>query len=66
MDIETLGAAIAVVKGIPGSAAGRSEAAASVATEAAQSASESATLAEQHSYGVSVSGTTLRFIKEDS
>lgn len=66
MDMETLGAAIAIAKSIPGSAAERSETAATTAEEAAQSALESAELAAQHSYGVSVSGTTIVFTKEDS
>ncbi len=66
MDIETLAAAVAVVKNIPGSAAGRSEAAADVADAAAQAAWQAAALAEEHSFGVSVNGTTLSFVKEDS
>lgn len=58
MDIQELGILIGIAKNIPDTAAQRAEAAASVAAEAA-------ILAEQHSYGVSVEGTTLTFTKED-
>ena len=58
MDITTLGAAIAIAKTLPDTAAGRAEA-------AAQAAEAAAELAEQHSYGVSVSGTKLVFTGGD-
>lgn len=52
MDIQTLCAAVAITKGIPGSAAERAE--------TAQAAAEAAAaVAQTHNYGISVSGTTL-------
>lgn len=54
MDPVTMGAAIRRVKSIPTTAA-------TIALEAAESAEASAALAQQHSYGVSVSGTKLVF-----
>ena len=66
MDIQTLGAAIAMAKSIPGSAGQRAETAAGQAEAAAVVAAEAAVLAEQHSYGVSVVGTGLIFSKEDN
>ena len=64
MEIDTLGVAIAVAKSIPGTAANRAESAKASAEAAALSAQESAELAEQHSFGVSVEGTVLVFTKE--
>ena len=61
VDMTTLAAAIGVVKGIPDTAAAAALAAAEDAAEAAENAEASATLAAQHSMGVSVSGTTLVF-----
>ena len=52
MDIETLGAAIAVAKSIPGTAAERAE----TAAESAESAAE---IAEASAYGITITGTTL-------
>lgn len=52
IDTETLGAAIAIAKSIPGTAAQRAESAAEAAENAA---AEAAT----HNYGISVSGTKL-------
>lgn len=61
MDTSTLGAAIAIVKSIPGTAAARAEAAQEAAEAAEQAAEAAAELAVQHSYGVSVVGHTLVF-----
>lgn len=58
MDAQMLAAAICICKSIPDTAAERAEA-------AQRAAEESAELAEQHSYGVSVIGTTLQFSKND-
>lgn len=52
MDTQTLGAAIAIVKTIPGTAAQRAE----TAAEAAEAAAEQAAT---HNYGISVVGNTL-------
>ena len=54
MDGATLGAAIAICKAIPGTAANRAETAAQAAEVAAQAAQE-------HSMGVSISGTAIVF-----
>ncbi len=60
MDVETLGAAIAVSKLVPGTSAQRAETA-QAAAEAAQAAAEAAaTSAASHNYGITVSGTTLQ------
>lgn len=52
MDSQTLGAAIAIVKSIPGTAAQRAE----TAAEAAENAAE---IAATHNYGISASGNKL-------
>lgn len=52
MDSQTLGAAIAIAKSIPGTAAQRAE----TAAEAAENAAE---IAAAHNYGISVSGNKL-------
>lgn len=52
MDISTLGAAIALVKKMPDTAISRAE-------EAATAAEAAADRAEEHGYGISVSGTKL-------
>jgi len=52
MDMLSIGAAVQLVKGIPGSAAGRAESAATRAEAAAEEAAS-------HNYGISISGTTL-------
>lgn len=59
MDVVSIAAAVAIAKGIPGSAAERAETA-QAAAEAAQTAAETA--AEQaatHNYGITVAGHTL-------
>lgn len=52
MDMKTIGAAVALVKSIPGSAAQRAETAQAAAEAAAQEAAS-------HNYGITVSGTVL-------
>lgn len=59
MDTQTLGAAIAICKALPGSAAAEAIAAADRADAAATEAEASAAMAAQHGYGLSVSGHTL-------
>ena len=59
MDIVSIGAAVQLVKSIPGSAAQRAETA-QAAAEAAQTAAETAAeQAASHNYGITVVGTTL-------
>lgn len=57
MDNGLLGAIIAIVKAIPGTAVSDALAAAGRAEDAAE-------LAEQHNMGVAVSGTTIVFSEE--
>lgn len=52
VDGDTLGAVLALVKNIPGTAA-------NAAVEAAEEARASAEAAATHNYGISVSGTAL-------
>ena len=52
MDGSTLGAALALVKGMPDSAAARAE-------TAARAAEAAADRAEEHGYGIAVNGTKL-------
>lgn len=59
MDVTTLGAAIAVAKSIPGTAAERAE----TAADRAESAAE---IAEASAYGITVEGHTLKITEEGS
>ena len=59
MDAVTLGAAIAIAKGLPDTAVGRAEAAARQAEAAAESARE-------HSYGVKIQDNGIVFESEVS
>ena len=61
MDTQLFGMIISYVKQLPGTAVTEAQAAANDASDSATAAAASATLAAQHSMGVSVSGTTLVF-----
>jgi hypothetical protein len=60
---QILGAAIAICKSIPSSAANVATQAANSATEAAERAETAAELAETHNMGVTVTGKVLTFSK---
>lgn len=58
MDVTTLGAAIAIAKNIPGSAAQRAEA-------AAQAAEESAEAAAAHNYAITITDGVLNITESE-
>ena len=65
MDVVTLGAAIAIAKGLPDTAAGQAVAAADRSEAAALDAELFAELAAQRSFGVSVSNSVLVFERNE-